>query len=288
MTLESSLDIVLSGSAGYLGSLVQKGLIANGFKVTTLDNRDKDNPVDLSDSNSFSALEFPRKYLFIHLAFLLPGTKSKKNFNKEIQQINLNIVKNLHPERTLLISSTAVYALSKKQMHVAPWEIYGQTKLATENFFLKNLANLTIFRPGTLVEARRKSMMMKFLIQLRRSPFPILPSNGEFYHPFTYTPHLVQSIIDWAKHQDKSNGIYNLVAQNPITLKQICEMKPRGKILANIRFPVSLFRIMGSDKIPVFGISKWHFNALTYNLENMDNNLYNSENTRYETIFKQL
>jgi hypothetical protein len=65
-------------------------------------------------------------------------------------------------------------------------------------------------------------------------------------------------------------------------------MKPRGKILAKIRFPVSLFRIMGSDKIPVFGISKWHFNALTYNLENMDDNLYNSENTRYETIFRQL
>jgi nucleoside-diphosphate-sugar epimerase len=288
MTLKSPIDIVLSGGTGYLGSLVKESLIVNGFKVITLDNRDIDNPVDLSDSSSFSTLELPRKYLFIHLAFLLPGATSKENFKAKILRINSNIIKNLHPEKTLLISSTAVYALSKKQMHVEPWEIYGEMKLATESFFLKNLENLTIFRPGTLIEKERKSMMMKFLLQLRRSPFPILPSNGEFSHPFTYTPDLVQSIITWAKQQDNLDGIYNLVAQNPITFKQICEMKPRAKILAKIPFPVALFRILGSDKIPIFGISKWHFNALTYNLESMDKNFYNSNSSNYETIFRKL
>jgi nucleoside-diphosphate-sugar epimerase len=282
------INIVLSGGTGYLGSLVKEALITNGFKVITLDNRDIDNPVDLSDSNSLSTFELPKKYLLIHLAFLLPGATTKENFRSKIIQINSNLTKHLHPERTLLISSTAVYALSKKEMYVAPWEIYGQMKLTTERFFLKSLENLTIFRPGTLIEKDRKSMMMKFLLQLRQSPFPIIPSNGEYSHPFTYTPDLVESVIKWVKHKDKTDGIYNLVAQNPMTFTQICEMKPRRKILAKITIPVIFFRILGSDTIPIFGISKWHFNALTYNLECTDKNIYNSQCSDYETIFRKL
>lgn len=183
------------------------------------------------------------------------------------------------------MSSTAVYALNGKSEE--PWEVYGNLKLETEKLFLARFNRVTIFRPGTLIEEGRKSSMMKYLTRLRTSPFPILPVNGDFIHPFTYTPDLVKSIKHWTLDPELG-GVHNVTAREPITLRDICYLHRSKKVAKEIRLPLSVIRNVGSDSYPLFGISRWHLQALTYDLKELKNGHFSNGFLSYSEIFKRL
>lgn len=260
-------------------------LMKTGHNVVSLDLHDKIDPIDLSSYESLNGLRLPEVYNLIHLAFPLPGSQKGKDFIRNIKNINDNIVSILKPRNTLLMSSTAVYALNGKKEE--PWEIYGKLKLETEKFFTANLSNVTVFRPGTLIQEGRNSAMMKYLTRLRTSSFPILPESGDFVHPFTYTPDLVESIKRWA-FDPEIGGVHNIVAQEPVSLSEICYLNRSKRVVKEIRLPSSLLKRVGLDSYPLCGISKWHLRALTYDLRELRSSSLSDGSSSYSEIFKRL
>jgi nucleoside-diphosphate-sugar epimerase len=282
-------NIILTGSAGYLGSRVEKMLINSGFIVMALDKQDPDNPTDLSNRDSVRKLQLPDSYQLVHLAFPLPGKIGRKQFESTIFSINENLTSLLSPSRTLFISSTAVYSLeSESEVIPKPWEVYGKLKLETEEALASNFGNLTIFRPGTLIETSRKSTMMSFLKQLLNSKISLVPGSGNLTHPFTNTQDLIDAIGNWAQHSDAPCGIFNLTACDPISFTEMQKILNKTSRVAVIQLPLWLLRKIGSDKYPLFGISKWHFRALTYNLTLSSRNVYNQNFMSYSSMLKKI
>lgn len=287
MPRNRDLSVVVTGSSGYVGKRLVDDLRNQGYEVIEIDNGHPSNPIDLRNISELRQVQLPSKYLLVHLAFPLPGRVNATEFKRLANSINSNLVAVLNPIDTLFISSTAVYALDGAgSRNVSPWEIYGQLKMESEVFFTKSFANLTIFRPGTLVDADRDSMMMKFLKQIKNSRFPILPGNGKIIHPFTFTGDLIQAITHWVEEGTANEKIFDLVASNPLPLSDLCNLDRKSKKLFSIRVPLKLLRIIGSDKFPVFQISKWHFSALTYNFVRGTPNIYNRDFLDYKNILK--
>ena len=282
-------NIILTGSAGYLGSQVKKRLMNSGFNVLSLDKQDPNNPTDLADHDSVRKLQLPNSYQLVHIAFPLPGKIGRKQFESTIFSVNENLTKMLSPIRTLFISSTAVYSLeSESEVNAKPWEVYGKLKLATEVELANNFANLTIFRPGTLIEATRKSTMMSFLKQLLVAKISFVPGSGDLTHPFTNTQDLIDAIENWTQNPGAPCGIFNLTASDPISFTEIQKLSNKTNRVAVIHLPLWLLRRIGSDKFPLLGISKWHFRALTYNISLSSKNFYNQNFMSYSSILKQI
>jgi nucleoside-diphosphate-sugar epimerase len=286
MTNVEELNVVLTGSAGYLGRNVKKGLQAIGVKVIEIDRANPDNPVDLTNKDDLSSLTLPSKYLLIHLAFPLPGSLKARDFQSLIQRININIVSSLVPERTLFVSSTAVFPLVNPGPYLPqPWEIYGKLKYESEKFFSSKLPMVTIFRPGTLVEMTRESSMMNFIKQLQGSKFPVIPGNGRITHPFTHTKDLENAILKWVVNHQDNGRAYNLTARNHQTLREISQKHESRKALCHIKIPRFLLLCIGSDNFPIKNISKWHSRALCYDYTNSETNEYRAGFRTYDELF---
>lgn len=279
------MNILITGASGYLGSQLKLELTKIGHNVVPLDLHDKINPVDLSNYESLRSLRLPKEFTLIHLAFPLPGSQKSRDFIRKITNINYNVTSILKPRNTLLMSSTAIYALNGKKEE--PWEVYGRLKLETEKIFIASFNNVAIFRPGTLIQEGRMSAMMKYLTRLRTSSFPILPGNGDFIHPFTYTPDLINSIKRWTLDPG-IGGVHNIIAREPISLREICYLDRVKRVAKEIRLPSTALKLVGLDSYPLFGISKWHLRALTYDLRELNTSHLSDETLSYSEIFRRL
>jgi nucleoside-diphosphate-sugar epimerase len=285
-----SIHVILTGSAGYLGARVRTALQGKGVEVTSIDLHDPDSPVDLRVPGSLENLEISGGYKLLHLAFPLPGKLSSRDFDQMITEINRNITNELYPVETLLISSTAIYGLDhkpSKDSEVNPWEIYGRLKLKSETIFRNQFKNLTIFRPGTLMEANRKGPMMRFINLLQNGPVYFVPGNGDLVHPFTHTDDLVDAITNWTLRKNPGYSEYVLTAAEPLSFNSLVAMtKKRNRI--SIPFPKSLLRILGSDLFPIAGISRWHFSALTYDFRYSKIGYPGSKLRNYHELFREI
>jgi dTDP-4-dehydrorhamnose reductase len=166
-----------------------------------------------------------------------------------------------------------------------PWEIYGELKLESEKVFASNFSNLTIFRPGTLVEVSRKSSMMNFILQLMRSRIALVPGDGNMVHPFTYTHDLVGAITRWVKDPSLPNGTFDLTSKKPITFNQISHLSRGSKPFLKLKLPEAVLSHIGSDRFPLNSISRWHFRGLFYNYHQQSINVYQETFKEYKDIF---
>lgn len=277
---------MLTGSSGYLGNQVLIALKAQEITVIEIDKYNLTNPVDLADLRLLDKLVLPREYFLVHLAFPLPGAYKSAEFQSLIRQINTNIAGVFSPSRTLFISSTAVYPIhSKSQSMPKPWEIYGELKYETEVFFKDNFSNLTVFRPGTLVESTRASTMMTFVKQLMHSKIVLLPGDGEMIHPFTHTSDLINSIISWVTDIKVPEGTFDLTAREPLTYNQLSALGHKNSWFLKVKLPEFFMSRIGSDRLPIRNISKWHFRALYYNYQQPEINVFQTKYRSYSEIF---
>jgi nucleoside-diphosphate-sugar epimerase len=286
MIAPKTVTVVVTGSSGYLGRKVVAGLKELGVDVIEIDKHHNDNPIDLSKSEDRKKLFLPKDYHLIHLAFPLPGGLPSRKFESLIEKFNSNISSWFNPKSTLFVSSTAVYPINTSMNDTAsPWEIYGRLKYQSELFFLEKFDSVTIFRPGTLVEHNRESSMMKFIMQLKNSPFPIMPGRGEIIHPFTHTSDLVSAILMWVMSPKESQGIFNLTALQPLTLKQLSLIGRTKKSFIVFYIPRFFLTNIGSDRFPIGKISRWHFRALCYDFKQDSSNNYRDLCRSYENLF---
>jgi nucleoside-diphosphate-sugar epimerase len=261
--------IIITGSSGYLGSKILSRCRRLGERnVIGLDFKNADINLDLMDykqlvdiKNNFGQIEL------VHLAGQLPGTDSSINLMNNSIQIVRNLVETLKPTRTLFISSTAVYPTIciGKNLAPAPWEAYGCSKMAVENFLRENSSNFSIFRSGTMFDKNRTGGIQKLLTSGLLGKPVFIPKSGNIRHPFVSTSDVVESILYWIDNPEfLNNEISDLVASDPITLNALISKNSETK--SRILNLPDFARKFGSDSFPIFGISKWHINALYYDI----------------------
>lgn len=273
------MKILLLGSDGYLGSKLKKELKNKNFELYSVDINPKDNEtIKLDVTNSGEIDKYLKNENFdiiISLVGVLPGIFPKNTlYNKNISSVSY--LKNIKCESHFIFaSSTAVYSNDSNLMSATenPFEIYGQSKLDSENLIKNFVDSFTILRIGTIISKDRKGGIMALLKRFREGKLIWIPKNGEVVHPFIHVNDVVKAFIYICENINKSNGkTYDIVSQKRDSFNQIAQnLNYNPRIIGN-KFLDFLISKIGSDNLPILGISKWHFNALKYNLKTSNNN----------------
>lgn len=288
-------NILLLGSDGYLGSNLSLKLDPDLFSVDKFDlypKSKKTNKLDVKDIDKIKKVIEDKSYdVVVCLVGVLPGIYRKNKLYKE----NLSAVNFLKhfsiDSHFIFCSSTAVYKnnIFYKEISEGPFEIYGKSKLDCEKIIKNNTSSNTIFRIGTMVSKDRKGGIMNLLKRIQHGKFLWLPYGGKVIHPFVDVEDVVEAIIFACIKQ--VNGTFDLIANNRETIKDLAfQINPNQKIL-NSKIIDWMTKYLGFDQFPIFGISKWHLNALKYDLPKSKNkNTWNftSVKSMREAIRKSL
>ena len=264
MGFMQTLPLVVTGARGYVGQRLVRELEKRGFKVFEVDLVGP-HAFDLSAPDSPERLKgfLPKAFDLIHLAFPFPGTMSSTRMSTLVKRVNTSLLSlKPGPRRTLFISSTAVYS-ADSEMKLAPWEVYGDLKLQSE-VQLADLGNLSVLRPGTLVDRTRRSAMAALYLRAISGKASLLPKNGSVTHPFLHVDDLVSACVSWSEMNEMECFNYDLWAAEPISALNF--LQTRGQSSKIVNLPRFVQKVFGSDSLPLFGISKWHLRALNYDV----------------------
>lgn len=270
-------SILIIGSDGYLGrKVVQK--LKSEFNLICFDKYPKfpeTTELDINNSDNVKKIFQENDYVVvISLAGLLPGLAKKKVLYKNNLQAGYLSKFIKQSSHFIFASSTAVYRTRSKNSVLGPFEIYGKSKLDAEELVKKYTTNYTIFRIGTMISQDRSGGIMNILNRLARGKAIWLPKSGNVVHPFVDVDDVVEAIALVAK--ENIRGTFDLVSNDRKSLKTLAfEMNPSQKIYSSKTLDW-VFSKFGNDTYPIFGISKWHVNALFYDLRHSKNiNVFN-------------
>jgi nucleoside-diphosphate-sugar epimerase len=260
-----TLPLVLTGAKGYVGQRLVRELEQRRFQVFEVDLIGA-RAFDLSAPDASERLNgfLPKAFDLIHLAFPFPGTLSSTRMSTLVKRVNASLLSlKPGPRRTLFISSTAVYS-ADSEMKYSPWEIYGRLKSQSE-IQLADLGNLSVLRPGTLVDSTRRSVMAALYLRALSGKTALLPKNGSLAHPFLHVDDLVSACVLWSELSPTEGFRHDLWASEPISALDYLQTRRRNSRIVNL--PNFVPRVLGSDSLPLFGISNWHLRALSYDVK---------------------
>ena len=167
------MKILITGGAGYIGSMLSTKLIELGHRVTVLD-------VIKYDQNSLNHLLFYKNFqlikgdarnenlikklvkkndLFIPLAGLV-GAPLCDKYKQEAKSVNLNAIKLLckflKKKKIIFLTTNSGYGIGEKNKYcdetspLNPISLYGKTKCDAERFVRSNAKNHVCFRLATV------------------------------------------------------------------------------------------------------------------------------------------
>lgn len=205
----------------------------------------------------------PEQFNLVHLAFPFPGTMTARAMASSVRRVNFTLLSlNPRPQRTLFISSTAVYS-PNRLMDYSPWEIYGHLKWQSE-IQLAELGGFSILRPGTLIDANRRSAIATLYLRALSGKIALLPNSGALAHPFLHVDDLVAECVSWCMRPEIIGSSSDLWASEPVSALEYLRLRSTKSRIVNL--PGVLQGMIGCDAVPLFGISKWHMRALSYDV----------------------
>lgn len=266
--------LIVTGSSGYLGKKVVAELKRQPTKFNIIEiDVNGNSGINLLDRDKLKNIRIQSDNCsLIHLAAQLPGTARAKSLRLNALRSIENIINILKPQRMLFLSSTAVYPIVQNADLILPlpWEVYGKSKLDSEEMIKSSLVDWTIVRSGTMFDKTRVGGIQKIFERAKNGKTIYLPKAGEVFHPFIATSDVVRSILLWAKDPLKLNNLtIDLVASEPVSFRTMLESFANMTLKIN-ELPNSI-KYFGSDSFPIFGISKWHLNALFYDIRSFPN-----------------
>ncbi len=272
--------ILITGGTGYIGSYLRKGLIENGYRVTTVSRSADSNKnhirADLTDEKTVINLskELSTIKTIIHCAAIAHGEKPPMNYS--VADFNTVITKNLlkafekHQSQWIFISSISVYGdlYSKSQIPIiiSPESVdnYGNGKLRDENLLISRCKHLDILRlmpvydSENLQDIKKRVFLPKTNIKIMIWPAP--------KHSIC---NLEKVLIAVLKSMDNSYGqrIVQVGDDEPVKQKELLSW------FSGISFPVPKFLFV----IAFFLLPKrlLFFKKITFNLKKLGlDNIY--------------
>ena len=263
-------NILILGSDGYLGQILNSKFNSNLFDIDNYDLYPKSTQtlkLDVKNNNEVIKIIKNKKYdVVISLVGVLPG-KSRKNklYNENLSAVSF--LKNIKtPFHFIFCSSVAIYDNKKfeKQIVEKPFEIYGKSKFDCESIIKNHASSYTIFRIGTMVSKDRQGGIMHILNRLKKGKLTWLPDGGRNTHPFVDVDDVADAIIYACTNS--AHGTYDLIASNRESIYNLAiQLNPKQRI-KSFKLLDLLSNYIGFDNYPIVGISKWHLNALKYDL----------------------
>ena len=230
-------DILITGGAGYIGSMLSTKLINLGHKVTVIDILEY-------DSRSISHLYLNKNFTFFKkdvrdkkflkkiikkFHFIIPlaglvGAPLCEKRKKDAKEINFNAVKDLvsfisKKQKIIFTNSNSGYGIGSKQKYcdenspLNPISLYGRTKVDAEKIIMK-LSNSISFRLATVFGysyRMRTDLLLNnlVLLSLRDKKLNIFESN--FRRNFIHVNDVCDGIIFGIDNFDRlKSNVYNL------------------------------------------------------------------------------
>ena len=252
--------ILITGGAGYIGSMLTTELVKMGHEVTVLDN--------LSYSeNSLSHLYIEKNFKFIKDSVLnfkvykkliqlneiiiplaaLVGAPLCEKFKKKAIELNLNSVKFLSKyiskkQKIIFPTTNSGYGIGKKNKHcdenseLNPISLYGKTKMEAEKVVM-GFKNSISFRLATVfgVSYRMRSdLLVNYFVQMSLKKKNIIIYEPHFRRNFIHIKDVVRAFIFAIKNFSKLKGqVYNLgmSTANITKLQLLKKIKKQNKSL---------------------------------------------------------
>lgn len=262
--------ILITGGAGYIGSVLVKKLLDKGYAVTVLDrfmfggetllpyihNKNLSIlPGDVRDTELVKKT-LDNIHAVIHLAALVGEPACKEN-PVVTKQINLEATKNFASlareagiERFIFSSTCSNYGVSDpneeatEDSELHPLSLYAETKIESERFLLsQNTENFhtTILRLATIFGLSPRMRFNLLIGEMAREAATdgiIEIRNENAWRPFLHTEDVADAILVILNADKKkvAGEIYNVVSEN-VQKKQLAELakkaNPKMKVVVS-------------------------------------------------------
>ena len=243
--------ILVTGGAGYIGSVMVPNLISLGYKVTVIDNFRynqlsllnyaysqnlniiKDN---VENANLFKE-QISKHDIIIPLAAIVgaPACSSNPELAKVINTTQIStLVKNISKDQKIIFPVTnSGYGVGKKDIYcdetspLNPLSLYGRTKVDAEKKLLDN-GNTVCFRLatvfGTSARMRMDLLVNDFVYRAHRDKFIVL-FEANFKRNFIHIRDVSEAFIFAINHYSELKGeTYNLGLSNAnLSKKELCQ-----------------------------------------------------------------
>jgi len=279
---------LVTGSSGYLGSLIVKKLVKMKIPVKSIDVIEDDEiskiskfkKIDISNYNNELIDFFSDVVAVHHNAALVPLTKSGKKFfdvNVKGTENVLNAAVENKTEHFSHMSSSAIFSKPNKNQNVnyhkrKPTSLYGNSKyqaeLIVENAMTKKIfKSCSIIRPRPIIgETRLGIFEILFDWVKDGKKIPII-GNGNNIFQFANDEDLVDVSIETAIRNlsgfyNIGNEIYSTLNEDLNTFFSKVNSKSKTLPIPNLIAVPSLFFL---DKLNLSPLSSWHYLSYSWN-----------------------
>lgn len=268
------MTILVTGSAGMIGSYLVKGLLKSGYSVVGLDKKEiqfedqyEHFSIDLGDKEALNKVFAERKIdRVIHLAALAHTMGGKKYPKSMYEYLNVECADNVfqtakeYNAPVLFISTVDVYGFQKDVVNAEtechPVTTYGKTKYKAECLLKYSGCEYTIFRLSPVYTPEIKRDVQK-RIYLKYPKWAYQIGKNTEYEVLNIDK-AISEMIDWCS--SKPSNETRIIKDDELlkTQKYIAEEKAIGNARHVIRFPRWL-AVLGYGITRITGKNKFTF-----------------------------
>ncbi|MBX3204651.1 MAG: NAD-dependent epimerase/dehydratase family protein [Labilithrix sp.] len=229
---------LVTGGAGYFGTLLVDALVKEGKRVRIYDVHDADLPAGVekvrADIRDAAAVERACEDVEVihHNVALVPLAKDKEAFfavNEGGMQNVLDAAKKQKVRKVVSVSTSAVYGAPDKNpvdddTPLRPGEDYGRAKLAAEDLCrraIKDGVDVSIIRPRTIMGHGRLGIMQILFEWVRQGRNIPVFGNGANVYQFVHADDLASACLKAAEREGPST--YNVGAEKFGTMRETLE-----------------------------------------------------------------
>lgn len=288
------MNILITGGAGFIGSHLCDRLLAEGNRITVVDNLvlgRKENIMHLMDNENFTFVhvdvlnvaqmqqvfkdgKFDMVYHLAANSDIQKGGKDPKvdyelTFNTTFTLLML--MKEFEVKKLFFASTSAIFGEATGKMNedygpLRPVSNYGAGKLASEAFISAfsstyNIQTWITRFPNVVGERFTHGVIFDFIKKLRNNPAELeVLGNGEQCKPYIYVKDLVDGIQYVINHSTDRFNVYNLGPTTRTKVKEIAAM-----VIEEMELDASI-RYTGGDRGWVGDVPAFEYDLSKVNL----------------------